>query len=272
MEKFNLENLEKKHPFKVPDAYFDDLTERIQQRILDNSLNKDNVETDFKTDLLKNFDKKTPFGTPENYFESFSEKLNQRINQENYQENYQQENPEKPKIYTPKPLHTNIFTQFGTYAKSLAVAAALILVGSFAYVIYENNYLKDKNKKLAIQNKKNADNLLAFNYISDTEIVEYLQENHTDYNENYILENVAQRYITETDLQELSNLKPKNTEKSSTEILKTNENQKEKPSKDIQQNIQQKQDNHNIINDLPKEELKQELQEILNNGELEEEF
>ncbi len=243
MEKFNLENIEKKHPFKVPDVYFEGLTERIHQRILNDSLG-DSAENNLESNLLKNFDKKMPFGMPEGYFEDFSAKLGERIKLQNNQQNSKQE----IKIYTPKPF----YAKFSIYVKSLAIAAAVVLVGGFAYVVY------DKNQQNSIEN------LLAFNdvpkEISNNEIVEYFKEHHTDNNENYVLEHITETHITETHLQELSN-----TKEISEDILK--EIPKESSAENTKEKLQENQDKNNILNDLPKEEL----QEMLNNGELEEE-
>ena len=251
LENFNLENLDKKHPFKVPNGYFDDLSERIHQRILDNSNNSlnDNVDNNVESDLLKNFDKKTPFGTPEQYFEDFSEKLNQKIKLQDNQKNNQQ----KIKIHTPKPFYAGFSAQMRTYTKALAIAASLVFVVGFAYMIYENNQ------------PKNTENLLAFNHISkdisNNEIVEYLQENHTESNENYILEHISENHLTETHLAELniSNEIPKDILiEIPKETLNENKNLQEKNN----------QNNNLIINDLPKEEI----EEMKDNGELEEEF
>lgn len=273
MENFNLENLDKKDPFKVPNGYFEGLTERIHQRILTDSL-EDNAQNDLENNLLKNFDKKQPFGTPEAYFESFSEKLNERIKQENNQENNQQSNQQDNQIYTPKPLHisedTSVYvrlqTKFRTYAKTLAIAAVLVLVGSFAYVIYDKNQ-QQNTENLANQNKNKTENLLAFNdipnEISNNEIVEYLTENHTENNENYVLEHITETHISDAYLEELSK-----SEGNLTEISK------EIPMENLQQNLQQtpteNKDKNIIINDLSKEELKKEIEEMQNNGELEE--
>lgn len=239
MEKFNLENIDKKHPFKVPDTYFEGLTERIHQRILNNSL-VDSAENNLESSLLKNFDKKIPFGTPESYFEDFSAKLEERLKLQNNQQDSQQE----IKIYTPKPF----YAKFSIYAKKIAIAAAVVLVGGFAYVVYDNNQQDNQ--------QNNTENLLAFNGISkdisNNEIVEYFKEHHTDNNENYVLEHITETHITETHLEEINSIK-----EISQDILK------ETPKESSQEN----QDKNNILNDLPKEEL----QEMLNNGELEEE-
>ncbi len=239
MKKFNLENWDKKDPFKVPDAYFDGLAERIHQRILNDSLG-DSAENNLESDLLKNFDKKMLFGTPEGYFGDFSTRLEERIKLQNNQQDSQQE----IKVYTPKPFYAKL----SIYAKKMAIAAAVVLVGGFAYVVY------DKNQQANQQN--NTEKLLALSdvpkEISNNEIVEYFKEHHTDNNENYVLEHITETHITETHLQEINNSKEISKESSV-------ENSKEKSSDN--------QDKNNILNDLPKEEL----QEMLNNGELEEE-
>ncbi len=290
MKKFNLEDWDKKDLFEVPKQYFEDLSERIHQRILSNSLEDNLIENFNKKDpfevpkqyfedfseklnqrilsdslednLLENFDKKMPFEVPKQYFEDFSEKLNQRIKQENSKENQQ-----KNKIYTPKPLHTNtntdtsiyirFQTKFHTYTKMFAIAAALVLLGGFAYVIYDNNQQKIEN--LTSQNNQNTAYLLAFSAvpkeISNNEIVEYFKENHTENNVNEVLEDITEAHITETHLEEFVE-KQEKTERIPTEIP----TEVLTESKSI------------IINDLPKEELKKEVQEMLNTGELEDEI
>ena len=248
MKKFNLENIDKKHPFKVPDAYFDGLGERIHQRISNNSLG-DSAENNLESGLLKDFDKKMPFGTPERYFEDFSVRLDERIKLKNNQQDSQQDSQQEIKIYAPKPF----YAKFRTYAKSLAIAAAVVLLGGFVYVIYDNNQQDNQ--------QNNIENLLAFNDIpkdiSNNEIVEYFKEHHTDNNENYVLEHITETHITETHLEELGS-----SQEISKDILK--ESPKEIPKESSQEN----QGKNQIINDLPKEEL----QEMLNNGELEEEI
>ncbi len=247
MKKFNLENIDKKHPFKVPDAYFDGLGERIHQRISNNSLG-DSAENNLESNLLKNIDKKMPFGTPEGYFEDFSARLDERIKLQNNHQTSKQE----IKIYTPKPF----YAKWSVYAKKMAIAAAVVLVGGFAYVIYDNNQQDNQ--------QNNIENFLAFNDvpkdISNNEIVEYFKEHHTDNNENYVLEHITETHITETHLEELGS-----TKEISKDILK--EIPKESSQENTKEKSSENKDKNKILNDLPKEEL----QEMLNNGELEEE-
>ncbi len=61
-----LSKIKKENPFKVPENYFDSLTNNIQQKI--------NALTDFEKTSLEN-----PFKVPEGYFDSLPTAIQQRI-------------------------------------------------------------------------------------------------------------------------------------------------------------------------------------------------
>lgn len=180
-----LAKLKKSNPFTVPNQYFEELGERINQSVFISSLEKGET---------------AGFTTPLNYFETSADQITSRIALEQFKDD-KQNGFNTPDGYFEK-LQQNIVSQTSEKKKTVklwqqplfkyAVAASLVVVsttGWFANESYQNKQLR-KTELAREQMLYDIDESVILEYVQEAQHVKTANVSDNEM-ENYILDNFS---------------------------------------------------------------------------------